>query len=74
MNNLKKVNSEFEYFKIHNMERKMKKKKPASLMLTKETQEARKERVSCGVKYRTAVFENKKKQQKYKNDYNEEKI
>ncbi|HWT76629.1 MAG TPA: hypothetical protein VN258_18170 [Mobilitalea sp.] len=52
----------------------MKKKKPASLMLTKETQEARKERVSCGVKYRTAVFENKKKQQKYKNDYNEEKI
>lgn len=50
----------------------MKNKKPKSLMLTKETQEARKKRVSCGVKYRTAVFESKKKQQKYKKDYSEE--
>lgn len=50
----------------------MKKKKPTLLMLTKETQEARKKRVSCGVKYRNAVFENKKKRQKYKNDYYEE--
>ncbi len=50
----------------------MKNKKSKLLMLTKETQETRKKRVSCGIKYRTAVFENKKKRQKYKNDYNEE--
>ena len=50
----------------------MKNRKSKSLMLTKETPKARKERVSCGVKYRTAVFENKKKRQKYKSDYNEE--
>jgi len=54
------------------MEGKMKNKKPKLLMLTKETQEDRKKRVSCGVKYRTAVFESKKKQQKYKNNYYEE--
>jgi hypothetical protein len=52
----------------------MKKKKSNLLMLTKETQAERKKRVSCGVKYRTAVFENKKKRQKYKNDYSEEMI
>lgn len=50
----------------------MKNKKPKSLILTKESQEQRKKRVSCGVKYRAAVFENKKKQQKYKYDYSEE--
>lgn len=52
----------------------MKKKKPNILILTKETPEARKERVSCGVKHRAAVFENKKKRQKYKFDYREEMI
>ena len=50
----------------------MKNKKSRLLTLTKETPKERKERVSCGVKYRAAVFENKKKQQKYKYDYNEE--
>ena len=50
----------------------MKNKKSKLLKLTKETQEERKKRVSCGVKYRSAVFENKKKQQKYKYDYKEE--
>ena len=50
----------------------MKNKKSKSLMLTKETPEDRKKRVSNGVKYRTAVFENKKKQQKYKSDYSDE--
>lgn len=50
----------------------MKKKKSNLLIPTKETQETRKKRVSCGVKYRTAVFENKKKRQKYKYDYSEE--
>jgi len=50
----------------------MKKKKSNLLILTKETPEDRKKRVSCGVKYRAAVFENKKKRQKYKNDYSEE--
>ncbi len=50
----------------------MKKKKSNLLILTKESQADRKKRVSCGVKYRAAVFENKKKRQKYKNDYSEE--
>jgi len=39
----------------------MKKKKPTILSLTKETPEARKKRVSSGVRFRAAVFENKKK-------------
>lgn len=52
----------------------MKKKKSNLLILTKESQEYRKKRVSCGVKYRTVVFENKKKRQKYKYDYCEENI
>ena len=50
----------------------MKKKKSNSLILTKESQAERKERVSRGVKYRSAVFENKKKRQKYKSDYSDE--
>jgi hypothetical protein len=50
------------------MERAMKNRKSKLLMLTKETQEERKKRVSSGVKYRTAVFENKKKRQKPIND------
>ena len=52
----------------------MKNKKQTLLMLTKETPKARKKRVSCGVKYRAAVFDNKKKRQKYKYDYSEEMI
>ena len=50
----------------------MKKKKSNLLILTKETPADRKKRVSSGIKYRAAVFENKKKQQKYKNDFSEE--
>jgi hypothetical protein len=50
----------------------MKKKRSKLLILTKETPTERKERVSSGVKYRAAVFENKKKQQKYKKDYSED--
>ncbi len=52
----------------------MKKKKSNLLKLTKESQADRKKRVSSGVKYRSAVFENKKKRQKYKKDYHEEMI
>ena len=40
----------------------MKKKKAAVLGLIKETPAARKERVSSGVRYRAAVFKNKKKE------------
>ncbi len=50
----------------------MKNKKLKVLNITKESQADRKLRVSCGIKYRSAVFENKKKQQKYKKDYSEE--
>ena len=39
----------------------MKKKKSPLLKLTKETPEARKKRVSSGVKFRAAVMEDKKK-------------
>jgi hypothetical protein len=39
----------------------MKKKKSPLLNLTKETPKARKKRVSSGIQFRTAVFENKKK-------------
>ena len=48
----------------------MKNKKPRLTELTKETPKARKERVSSGVKFRAAVFENKKKkiQDKYVGD------
>ena len=44
----------------------MKKKKSPLLDLTKETPEARKKRVSSGVKFRGVVFENKKKRLKEK--------
>jgi hypothetical protein len=40
----------------------MKKKKSPLLKITKETPEARKKRVSSGIKFRAAVFENRKKQ------------
>jgi hypothetical protein len=50
----------------------MKKKKTNLLILTKETPKDRKKRVSSGIKYRAAVFENKKMRQKYKKDYSEE--
>ena len=50
----------------------MKNKKPKALILTKESKEERKIRVSCGIKYRSAVFENKNKRQKYKKDFSEE--
>ena len=39
----------------------MKKKKSDLIKLTKETPEARKKRVSSGVKFRAAVFEDKKR-------------
>jgi len=39
----------------------MKKKKSSLIKLTKETQEERKKRVSSGVKFRAAVFGNKKR-------------
>jgi hypothetical protein len=58
----------------YGIRRIMKNKKPKSLMLTKESQADRKKRVTCGVKYRAAIFENKKNRQKYKNDYSEEMI
>ncbi len=50
----------------------MKRKKSNLIKFTKESKEDRKKRVSCGVKYRAAVFENKKKRQKYKYNYSEE--
>lgn len=52
----------------------MKKKKSPLLKITKETPETRKQRVSSGVKFRAAVFENKKRklQEKIKTgDHNE---
>jgi len=39
----------------------MKKKKPSVPKYTKETPEARKKRVSSGVKFRPAVFEDKRR-------------
>ena len=39
----------------------MKKKKSPLVKLTKESPKARKERVSSGIKFRAAVFEDKKK-------------
>ena len=44
----------------------MKKKKSPKLDLTKETPEARKKRVSSGLKFRAVVIENKKKRLKEK--------
>jgi len=44
----------------------MKKKKSKLLKITKETPEARKKRVSSGIKFRTIVFKDKKKQQRDK--------
>ena len=49
-----------------NSEETMKKKKSKLLKITKETPEARKKRVSSGIKFRTAVFKDKKKQQRDK--------
>jgi len=50
----------------------MKKKKSPLLKIIKESPEARKKRISSGVKFRTAVFENKKKRrQKNIMDYEE---
>lgn len=50
----------------------MKNKKLSLLKLTKESPKERKARVSSGVMHRAAVFENKKKREKYKKNYNEE--
>ena len=40
----------------------MRKKKSPLIKLTKETPDARKKRVSSGVKFRAAVFEDKRRQ------------
>ena len=51
----------------------MKKKKSPLIKLTKESPKARKERVSSGIKFRAAVFEDKKKKAKDKiTDYEED--
>jgi len=39
----------------------MKKKKPTQIKYTKETPESRKKRASSGVRFRTAVFEDKRR-------------
>ena len=39
----------------------MKKKKPTIIKYTKETPEARKKRVSSGIKFRATVFEDKRR-------------
>jgi len=44
----------------------MKKKKTVILNYTKETPEARKKRVSSGVKFRAAVFEDRRRKLKEK--------
>jgi hypothetical protein len=44
----------------------MKKKKPSLLRIIKETPETRKKRVSSGISFRAAVFENKKKKLRVK--------
>lgn len=44
----------------------MRKKKSPLIKLTKETPEARKKRVSSGVRFRAAVFENKKRKLRQK--------
>ena len=50
----------------------MKKKKPHNLKYLKETPEARKKRVSSGVRFRAAVFENKnKRREDKKTDFEE---
>jgi len=50
----------------------MKKKKSKLIKLTKESPEARKKRVSSGVKFRASVFEDKRrKQQDKKKDYDD---
>ena len=50
----------------------MKKKKSPLIKLTKETPEARKQRLSSGPKYRAVVFENKKRKLQDKTDDYEE--
>lgn len=52
----------------------MKKKKSPLLKLTKETPEARKKRVSSGVKLRATVFEDKRKRLQEKFIDNEENL
>ncbi|WP_312433165.1 hypothetical protein [Lacrimispora sp.] len=52
----------------------MKKKKSPLLKLTKETPEARKKRVSSGVKLRATVFEDKRKRLQKKFIDNEENL
>ena len=50
----------------------MKKKKSKLLKITKETPEARKQRVSSGVRFRSAIFADKKRKQqacKKRKDY-----
>jgi len=50
----------------------MKNKKLSLLKLTKESPKERKARASSGIQHRAAVFENKKKREKHKKNYNEE--
>ena len=50
----------------------MKKKKLPILKFTKETPEARKHRISSGVKFRAVIFENKKRRIKNKSHVNQE--
>jgi len=52
----------------------MKKKKPTILKYTKETPEARKKRVASGVKFRAAVFEDKRRKLRDKAKNEDEKI
>ena len=49
----------------------MKKKKPSLLKITKESPEARKKRVASGVKFRAAVFEDKRKKLQDKINFEE---
>ena len=52
----------------------MKKKKSSLLKLTKETPEARKKRASGGVKFRAAVFEDKRRKLRVKVKDTEEEL
>ena len=49
----------------------MKKKKSSLLKITKESPEARKKRVSSGVKFRAAVFEDKRRKLQDKTKFEE---
>jgi hypothetical protein len=50
----------------------MKKKKPKILKYTKETPEARKKRVSSGVRLRATVFEDKRRKLRDKRKHKED--